>query len=90
MERVSNQNQGIVKIKASELIKKFKHKEDRFNFCRQKGKSILFIIFNLIIFIGYWLPDKAGFDTTFFIKFLTKEKQVSNILFIYNLICFII
>ena len=38
MEEPQNIQQEIIKIKVSELMKKFKHKEDRFNFCRQKGK----------------------------------------------------
>ncbi len=29
-----------VKIKASEILKKFKHQEDRFNFCREKSNTI--------------------------------------------------
>ena len=78
MEEPQNIQQEIIKIKVSELMKKFKHKEDRFNFCRQKGKWIICIIIDIILYIGFWLPNEPGFDSTFFIKFLKKEKEVSG------------
>lgn len=46
MEKPQNIQQETVKIKIFELMKKFKHKEDRFNFCRQKGKKYFYIIIN--------------------------------------------
>lgn len=61
MEINNNINQGTIQVKASEILKKFKHKEDRYNFCRQKG---------------FWLPNESGFDSTFFVKFLGKEKEL--------------
>ena len=73
----NNEQQPTVKIKVSELIKKFKHREDRYNFCRQQGKPILFQISNFIL--GYWYPNEIGFDSTFFIQFLTKKKEVRKI-----------
>lgn len=90
MQREINEIQGTVKIKVSELMKKFKHREDRYNFCRQQGKIIIFIIFNFIFNKGYWLPNEAGFDSTFFIQFLTKQKQVIKYIFLYNIIFVII
>ena len=64
MERLVNDEQGTIRLKVSELLKKFKHKEDLYNFCRQKGT------------IGYWLPNEVWFDSTFFVKFLCKQKKV--------------
>lgn len=43
MEEEQIQEERTIKIKASELIKKFKHKDDRYNFCREKGKSLFHI-----------------------------------------------
>ena len=51
MEIGNNEQQSTVKIKVSELIEKFKHLEERYNFCRQQGKPILFQISNFIL--GY-------------------------------------
>lgn len=90
MEGAQNIGQGTIKIKVAELMKKFKHKEDRFNFCRQRGKFIFHIIFNLILSIGFWLPNEPGFDSTFFVKFLKKEKEVDDISFTYNSLYLII
>ena len=42
MERDENEIIRTLKIKASELIKKFRHKEDRYNYCRQNGNNILY------------------------------------------------
>ena len=33
---------------------------------------------NIIIDIGFWLPNESGFDSTFFVKFLGKEKEVKE------------
>ena len=90
MEEGQNIQQETVKIKVSELMKKFKHKEDRFNFCRQKGKNNFHIIINLLLYIVFWLPNEPGFDSTFFVKFLKKEKEVSGKILLYNLINLII
>lgn len=76
MERLVNDEQGTIRLKVSELLKKFKHKEDRYNFCRQKGKNIFSYIINNFFSIGYWLPNEVGFDSTFFVKFLCKQKKV--------------
>ena len=76
--------QRTVKIKVSDLMKKFKHRDDRYNFCRQKGKEIFFIINNILSSIGFWLPNEVGFDATFFIQFLTKEKEVRETILLYN------
>lgn len=48
MEMNQNQMQGTIKLKASELMKKFRHKEDRYNFCRQRGKEMINIFFNIL------------------------------------------
>ena len=69
-----NFRQETIKIKVAELMKKYKQKEDRFNFFHQWGKFIFHIIFNLILSIGFWLPNGPGLVSTFFVKFLKKEK----------------
>ena len=84
MEIGNNEQQQLVKVKVSELIKKFKHREDRYNFCRQQGKLIYFLI--IIITLGYWYPNEIGFDSTFFVQFLTKKKEVR----IFHIICILI
>lgn len=48
MEMNQNQMQGTVKLKASEIMKKFKQKEDRYNFCIQKGKEMINKFFNIL------------------------------------------
>ena len=73
MEIGNNEQQQLVKVKVSELIKKFKHREDRYNFCRQQGKLIYFLIINITL--GYWYPNEIGFDSTFFVRFLTKKRS---------------
>ena len=84
MEIGNNEQQQLVKVKVSELIKKFKHREDRYNFCRQQGKLIYFLIINITL--GYWYPNEIGFDSTFFVQFLTKKKEVR----IFHIICILI
>ena len=37
-----------INIKVTDLLKKFKHREDRYNFCRQNGKYFLFIFFCIL------------------------------------------
>ena len=82
MEIGNNEMQRTVKVKVSDLMKKFKHREDRYNFCRQQGNLVSFV--NFIIFLGYWFPTEVGFDSTFFIQFLTKKKEVSEFKLLYN------
>ena len=65
MEIGNNEQQQILKVKVSELIKKFKHREDRYNFCRQQVKLIYFLIINITL--GYWYQNEIGFDSTFFV-----------------------
>lgn len=84
MERSVKEEQGTIRLKVSELLKKFKHKEDRYNFCRQKGKNIFSHIINNFFSIGYWLPKEVGFDSTFFVKFLCKQKKVIIEIIQYN------
>jgi len=76
--------QRAVKVKVSDLMKKFKHRDDRYNFCRQKDKKIFFISNNILYSLGFWLPNEVGFDATFFVQFLTEEKEVREIIILYN------
>ena len=39
MEVNQNEGQRTFKIKASELLTRFKHKDDRYNFCRRRVKQ---------------------------------------------------
>ena len=54
MEIGNTEQQPTVKIKVSELIKKFKHREDRYNFCRQQGKP--YIVSNFKFYIRILVP----------------------------------
>ena len=36
-----------IKVKASDILKKFKHQEDRFNFCRERS-NLIFLFFRCI------------------------------------------
>ena len=45
-----------VTVKGADLLKKFKTKEDRFNFLREMSKYI----FN---FVDLYMPDLPGFDS---------------------------
>ena len=49
MEPIYINPQQKIRVKESELLSKFKHREDRYNFCREKSKYIN------IIFIDYLL-----------------------------------
>ena len=71
-----NEPERLIKVKVSDLLKKFRHKEDRYNFCRQKGNLNLLIFIYIVTMIGYWLPNEVGFDATFFVQFLCKKKEV--------------
>ena len=67
-------NEQKVSIKASELLKKFKTKEDRYNFLREMSKYD-YLISDL------YLPNEIGFDSNYFLQVLTGVKKVSNLLF---------
>ena len=71
-----NDPERLIKVKVSDLLKKFQYKEDRYNFCRQKGNYKFIIFFHIYIIIGYWLPSEVGFNATFFVQFLCKKKEV--------------
>lgn len=61
-----------VTVKGSDLLKKFKTKEDRFNFLREMSNYI----YN---FVDLYMPDLPGFDSDFFLMVLTGQKKVSYI-----------
>ena len=82
MEPIHINPQQKIRVKASELLSKFKHREDRYNFCREKSKYIN------IIFIDYYLPQENYFDSTFFLQWLSGTKKVSYMTIIYIVITF--
>ena len=64
-----------VSIKASDLLKKFKTKEDRYNFLREMSKLISFIL-------DLYLPNETGFDSQYFLQVLMGQKKVNYNIFI--------
>ena len=64
-----------VSIKASDLLKKFKTKEDRYNFLREMSKLISFILV-------LYLPNETGFDSQYFLQVLMGQKKVNYNIFI--------
>ena len=62
MENIINIEKQKVTIKGSNLLKKFKAKEDRFNFLRELSNYI----YN---FIDLYMLDLPGFDSYFFYDF---------------------
>ena len=59
MENNINVEEQKVTVKGSDLLKKFKTKEDRFNFMREMSN----FIYN---FVDLYMPDLPGFDSDFF------------------------
>lgn len=76
MENKMSVDDHKVIVKGSDLLKKFKTKEDRFNFLREMSKY-------LYNFLDLYMPDLPGFDSNYFLLVLTGHKKVRNV--IYNL-----
>ena len=53
---MEEQINNLVPVKASELLKKCKNKEDLRNICRELGKKLFYIM----IFIGYFTKDNIA------------------------------
>ena len=68
-----------VTINSSELLKKFKTREDRYNFMRENSKIIFFIL-------DLYLPKETGYDSYFFLQVLSGSKKVKYFLLIFQLI----
>ena len=68
-----------VSIKASDLLKKFKTKEDRYNFLREMSKLFSFIL-------DLYLPNETGFDSQYFLQVLMGQKKVNYNIFILQLL----
>jgi len=64
-----------ISVLASDIIKKFKTKQDRIAFCKENSKI------KYIIFKDLYFPNESGFDSTFFLLFLRGEKKVNNFYF---------
>lgn len=65
-----------VSIKGGDLLKKFKSREDRYNFMREMS----IYIFN---FVDLYLPKEIGFDSNYFIQVLSGSKKVK--IYLYNI-----
>ena len=65
-----------VTINSSELLKKFKTREDRYNFMRENSKIIFFIL-------DLYLPKETGYDSYFFLQVLSGSKKVKYFLLIF-------
>lgn len=61
-------------VKGSNLLKKFKTKEDRFNFLREMSNYIN-------NFVDLYMPDLPGFDSNYFLLVLTGHKKVRYIIY---------
>ena len=70
-EDIQDLDRQKVTIKGSKLLKKFKSKEDRFNFMRE----LSIYIFN---FLDLYLPKEVGFDSNYFLRLLNGSKKVRN------------
>ena len=73
MEDIFNSEGQKVTVKGSELLKKFKSKEDRFNFMRE----LSIYIYN---FLDLYLPKEVGFDSNYFLRVLNGSKKVRNLI----------
>lgn len=58
--RIDHKINSTIAINATEIINKFKHKQDRINFCLEKNWNH---------------PEEPGFDSSFFLKVLMGEKK---------------
>jgi len=72
MENSINIDEPKVIVKGADLLKKFKTKEDRFNFLREMSNYI----FN---FVDLYMLDLPGFDSNYFLLVLTGQKKVRRI-----------
>lgn len=72
MENSVNIEEPKVAVRGADLLKKFKTKEDRFNFLREMSNYI----FN---FVDLYMPDLPVFDSNYFLLVLTGEKKVRYI-----------
>lgn len=58
-----------VMINGGDLLKKFKSREDRYNFMREMSKW-------LYNFLDLYLPKEVSFDCHYFLQVLTGAKKV--------------
>ena len=69
MDPNPNLDEPKVLVNSSELLKKFKSREDRYNFMRENSKY-------LYNFLDLYLPQEVGFDSYFFLMVLSGSKKV--------------
>ena len=63
-----------VTVNSTELLKKFKSREDQYNFLREMSKFF-------INPLDLYFPKEVGFDSFYFLQVLTGKKNVRLILF---------
>ena len=61
-----------VTVNGSELLKKFKSSEDRYNFMREMSKKF----YN---FLDLFLTTEVGFDSHYFLQVLSGKKKVMKL-----------
>ena len=69
MEQLPINQMQKIRVKASELLSKFRHREDRYNFCREKSMYII-INFKISIF-----QMKIILTQLFFSNFSQEQKR---------------
>ena len=69
MEPNPNLDEPNVLVNSSDILKKFKSREDRYNFMRENSNY-------LYNFLDLYLPQEVGFDSYFFLQVLSGSKKV--------------
>jgi hypothetical protein len=69
MEDNINIEDQRVTVNSTELLKKFKSREDKYKFLREMSK----LFFNIL---DLYLPKEVGFDSYYFLLVLTGKKNV--------------
>ena len=69
MDEISEINRQQVTVNGGDLLKKFKSRDDRYNFLREMSKYF----YNLL---DLYLPKEVGFDSHYFLQVLAGSKKV--------------
>ena len=79
MEPNPNLDEPNVLVNSSDILKKFKSREDRYNFMRENSNY-------LYNFLDLYLPQEVGFDSYFFLQVLSGSKKVIFIFYNFQLL----
>ena len=71
---MNNIQVNMINVKVSDLISKCRRKIDMIKFARELGMRL--IPYNPI---GYYFPQETGFDSKYFLEFLSGRKKVGII-----------